>query len=71
VFPIVGLVAIGEIPIAARSRYHRRLINFVLKLYDHLCLFRVLKELNDLMPVRILLYITSVAEIGGKGSLNN
>ena len=36
VFPIGGLVAIGETPIAADSRYYRRLILFMLKLHDHL-----------------------------------
>ena len=60
VFPIGGLVAIGETPIAAGSRYYRRLINFVLKLHDHLCLFRVLKGLKNLIHVRILLYILDV-----------
>ena len=55
-----GLVAIGETPIAAGSRYYRRLILFVLKLHDHLCLFRVLKGLKDLMLVRITLYILDV-----------
>ena len=59
-FPSGGLVAIGETPIAAGSRYYRRLILFVLKLHDHLCLFRVLKGLNDLMLVRISLYILDV-----------
>ena len=55
-----GLVAIGETPIAAGSRYYRRLILFVLKLHDHLCLFRVLKGLKDLMLVRITLYFLDV-----------
>ncbi len=59
-FPIVGLDAIGETSIAAGSRYYRRLILFVLKLHDHLCLFRVLKGLNDLMPARFSLYILDV-----------
>jgi len=60
VFPIGGLVDIGETPIAAGSRYYRQLINFVLKPHDRLCLFRVLKGLKDLMFVRILLYILDV-----------
>ncbi len=59
-FSIGGLVAIGETPIAAGSGYYRRLINFVLKMHDYFCLFRVLKELNDLMSVRISLYILDV-----------
>ena len=62
VFPIGGLVAIGGTPIATGSRYYRRLINFVLKLHDHLCLFRVLKGLKDLMLVRITLYILDVKD---------
>ena len=60
VFPIGGLVDIGETPIAAGSRHYRQLINFVLKLHDHLCLFRILKGLKDLMPSRISLYILDV-----------
>ncbi len=59
-FPIGGLVAIGETPIAVGSRYYRRLVNFVSKPHDNLCLFRVLKRLNDLMPVRISVYILDV-----------
>ncbi len=59
-FPIGGLVAIGETPIAAGSRYYRQLVNFVSKPHDNLCLFRALKGLNDLMPVRILLHILDV-----------
>ncbi len=59
-FPIGGLVAIGETPIVAGSRYYGRLIIFVLKLHDNLCLFRVLKGLKDLMLVRISLYILDV-----------
>ncbi len=54
-FPIGGFIAIAKTPIAAGSWYYRRLINFVLKLHDHVCLFRVLKGLKDLM-VRISLY---------------
>jgi hypothetical protein len=56
-FLVGGLVAIGETPIAAGSRYYRQLINIMLKLHDRLCLFRVLKGLNDLMSFRISLYI--------------
>ena len=59
-FPIGGLVAIGETLIATGLRYYRRLILFVLKLHDHLCFFRVLKGLKDLMLVRITLYILDV-----------
>ena len=59
-FPIGGLVAIGETPIAFGSRYYRRLILFVLRLHDHLSSFRVLKELKDLMHVRVTLYILDV-----------
>ena len=60
VFPIGGLVNIGEAPIAADSRHYRHLINFVLVPHDHLWLFQALKELNDLMPFRISLYILDV-----------
>ncbi len=59
-FPIGGLVAIGETHIAPGSRYYLRLINFVLKLHDHRYLFQALKELKDLTPVRISLYILKV-----------
>jgi hypothetical protein len=34
VFSIGGLVAIGETPIAAGSRYYRQLIDFLLKPRD-------------------------------------
>ena len=53
VFLIGGLVDIGETPIATDSRHYHQLVNFVLKPHDHLWLFRVLKGLKDLMPVRI------------------
>ncbi len=60
VFPIGGLVDIGETPIAAGSRYYRQLNNFVLKPHDHACLFRDLKGLKYLIPVRISLYVLDV-----------
>ena len=60
VFPIGMLVDIGETSIAAGSRHYRQLMNFVLKLHDSLCLFRVLNGLNDLMHFRISLYIMDV-----------
>ena len=56
VFPIGGLVNIGETPIATDSRHCRQLVNFVFKPHDHFCLFRVIKGLKDLMLVRISLY---------------
>jgi hypothetical protein len=64
VFPIVGLVDIGETPIAADSRHYRHEVNFVLVQHDHLCLFRNLKGINDLMPSRILTHILGV-KVGG------
>jgi len=61
VFPIGGLVDIGETPITTGSRHYRQPINFVLTLQDRLCLFRILKRLNHIiMPFRISLYILDV-----------
>ena len=60
VFPIGGLVNIGEAPIAADSRHYRHLINFVLVPHNRLCLFRVPKGLKDHMLVRFSLYILDV-----------
>ena len=60
VFPIGGLVDIGETPIAADSRHYHQQVKFVLKLHDHLWLSRVLKGLKDLMPSRISMYILDV-----------
>ena len=60
VFPIGGLVDISETSIAAASRYCRQLIIFVVKPHDHLCLFQVLKGLNDIMLVRFSMYILDV-----------
>ena len=59
-FLLVGLVDIGETPIAAVSWYYRQLINFVLKPHGHLWLFRVLKGLKDFWPSRISMYILDV-----------
>ena len=59
-FLLVGLVGIGKTPIAVDSRYYHRLINFVWVPHDHLCLFRVLKEIKDLMPSIISMYILDV-----------
>ena len=56
VFPIGGLVDIGETAIAAGSRYCRQLVNFVIK-PEQLCLFKVLDAVLDLNPVRINMYI--------------
>ena len=64
VFPIGGLVDIGETTIATDSRHYRQLVNFVLVPHGYLCLFRVLKGLKDLMPSRILLYIPDVKAEG-------
>ena len=60
VFPIGGLVDIGETAIAAGSRYCRQLVNFVLTSPEQLCLFRVLDGIFDLIPVRISMYILDV-----------
>ena len=60
VFPIGGLVDIGETPIAAESRRYRHLVNFVLKPHDHLCLFQILKGLKHLMPRKISIHILDV-----------
>jgi hypothetical protein len=57
VFPIGGLVYIGETAIAAGSRYCRQLINFVLKSLEQLHLLKVLDGLMDLNAVRINMYI--------------
>jgi len=59
-FILVGLVGIGETPIATDSRYYHHLINFVLVPHGHLCLFRVLKGLKYLMSSRISMYILDV-----------
>ena len=56
VFPIGGLVDIGETAIAAGSRYCRQLVNFVIK-HEQMCLFKVLDAVLDLNPVRINMYI--------------
>jgi hypothetical protein len=60
VFPIGGLVDIGETPIPTDSRHYHQLVNFVLKPHDHLFLFRAQKELKDLMLVRSSLYILDI-----------
>ena len=60
VLPIGGLVAIGETPIATGLRYYRQLLKLRVEAHDRLCLFRVLKGLNDLMSLRISLYIPDV-----------
>ena len=60
VFPIGGLVDIGESDIVAGSRYCRQLINFVLTSPEQLCLFKVLDAILDLNPVRINMYILDV-----------
>ena len=57
VFPIGGLVRIGETPIAAGSRYCRQLVNFQLKSPEQLCLFKVIDGVMDSMPARISLFI--------------
>ena len=54
VFPIGGLVDIGESAIVAGSRYRRQLINFVLTSHEQLCLFKVLDAISDPNPVRII-----------------
>ena len=56
VFPIGGLVDIGETAIATGSRYCRQLVNFIIK-PEHLCLFKVLDAVLDLNPVKINMYI--------------
>ena len=53
VFPIGGLVDIGESVIVAGSRYCRQLINFVLKSPEELYLFKALDGILDLNLVRI------------------
>ncbi len=60
VFPIGGLVDIGETAIAAGSRYCRQLFYFVLTSPEQLCLFKVLDGILDLIPVRISMYILNV-----------
>ena len=60
VFPIGGLVDIGESAIVAGSRYCRQLINFVLTSPAQLCLFKVLDAILDLNRVRINMYILDV-----------
>jgi hypothetical protein len=60
VFPIGGLVDIGETPIAAGSRYCRQQINFVFKSPDQLCLFKVIDSVIDLNPIRINMFILDV-----------
>ncbi len=60
VFPIGGLVDIGESAIVAGSRYCRQLIHFVLRSLEQLCLFKVLDAILDLNPVRINMYILDV-----------
>jgi hypothetical protein len=53
VFPIGGLVDIGESAIVAGSRYCRQLISFVLNSPEQLCLFKVFDAILDVNPVRI------------------
>ena len=60
VFPIGGLVAIGETPIVADSRHIHQLVNFVRKPHDNLWLFRVLKRPKKFMPSRISMYFLDV-----------
>jgi hypothetical protein len=60
VFPIGGLVDIGESAIVAGSRYCRQLIGFVLKSPQQRWLFKVLDAILDLNPVRINMYILDV-----------
>ena len=59
IFHVGGLVDIDETPLEASTRYCREFINFVHG-FDRLNLFKVIDEIKDLIPIRILMYILDV-----------